>query len=371
VTTVGRSRSVSDLTHLRNPWGWLLVVPVTLIVLFNVANLVNDIPQLQYGGRVGDWYYWGRVNVEDPYPWEWVRWSPPAVWFSATIQPWAYPLVFLANLVAIATLPWRVALVFALSFPFWAGQLGGSFIPMIVVAAWHAIEGRRFGIVAFVLIAALIPRPIMLPVLGVLLWRYSLARWTLLGGAVFVVGYSLAVGQLDDWLIRLAEVQGDQYNLSPSALIGAWWYPIGLALAAFLTWKGWYGLASLAISPYLFSTYLLFGLLDLRRLRSKPNHLERRDRRVADGPVAAGVLPHHELDVIGRREAHDGPRPLGDAEAGVADLHFVRPWDGGAVLHNEQLPLAGCIRVPEHAARAVEHAVLGSGDGEAGCIGHG
>lgn len=43
------------------------------------------------------------------------------------------------------------------------------------------------------------------------------------------------------------------------------WVPIGLALAAWLTWKGRLGYASLAASPYWLPYYLLFALLELVR----------------------------------------------------------------------------------------------------------
>jgi hypothetical protein len=172
------------------------------------------------------------------------------------------------NLLAVATLPWRVALVSILLWPFWESQLHGSFTPLIFVSAWHALEGRTWGTVAFCTFAAFIPRPLMLPVLVVLLWRYPVARWAFIGAGVFVLAYSLAVGQLDDWVLRLVAVPAEQpYNIAPSALIGSWWVPIGLALGAVLTWRGWYGLASLAVQPYLFTSYLLMGVLDLRLSR--------------------------------------------------------------------------------------------------------
>lgn len=273
---MGATDNVSVMDHaLPRPldWRWLLVVPLTLFVLLNVASMVNILPQLPtWGGRAGDWYHWGQVDIHDPYAWEWVRWSPPAVWLQATVQPWAYPVVFAANLLSLLLLPWRVALVFLLFWPFWSAQLQGSFMPMIVVAAWNALEGKRWAVVAFCCVAVLIPRPLMLPVLGVLLWRYPAARWALLGTTVFVVSYSLAVGQMDDWVARMLTVGADQpFNVSPSALIGAWWYLIGFALAGWLTWKGWYGLASLAISPYLLTYYLSIALVDLKRSsKSRP-----------------------------------------------------------------------------------------------------
>jgi hypothetical protein len=53
-------------------------------------------------------------------------------------------------------------------------------------------------------------------------------------------------------------------NLAPSHWIGVAWVPIGIALAAFFTWKGRLGLACLAASPYVLPYYLLMGFLELR-----------------------------------------------------------------------------------------------------------
>ncbi len=53
------------------------------------------------------------------------------------------------------------------------------------------------------------------------------------------------------------------YNFGPSAWIGLAWVPIGLALAAWLTWRGRLGFASVAASPYWFGYYLLMLFLEI------------------------------------------------------------------------------------------------------------
>jgi hypothetical protein len=66
-------------------------------------------------------------------------------------------------------------------------------------------------------------------------------------------------------------------NLGPSALIGWAWVPIGLALGAWLTWKGRLGLASLAVSPYVLPYYLVMILLELSPLVARTIHVADED----------------------------------------------------------------------------------------------
>lgn len=250
----------------------LLIVGVpaaALLVVWNFAGVLHTVSMLPNAGRISDWFYWGWVDPMDPYAWEWVRWSPPAVWAMTVIQPWALPIVMAAHVAVLGFLrPWWVIGVVLLSWPFWEDFLAGGTVVFCFVAAWTALRGSRAGMVAFVILAALIPRPIMLPVLAYLLWTRPESRWWFAGAAAFVAAYSLAVGQLDDWVLRMIEVGAEQqFNLSPSALIGPWWYPVGLALGVWLTVKGRLGLASLVVSPYLSMYYLLFGLLELQSNR--------------------------------------------------------------------------------------------------------
>ena len=108
------------------------------------------------------------------------------------------------------------------------------------------------------------PRPIMLPALAWLLWRQPWTRWPFVGIAVVSLLGAFATGWLDEWigaLFRGGMAETTSWlNLSPSRFIGAWWLLIGVPLAAWLTWRGRLGLASLAVSPYLLPYYLLFGV---------------------------------------------------------------------------------------------------------------
>lgn len=257
------------------PWvaRWLAVAPVVLLapvlallVYWNFAGLLYTLGALPHAGTVGDWFYWGWVNPADPYAFEWVRWSPPSVAVMGFLHPWAIWPVIIAHVAVLAFLrDWRVIAIVLLTWPFWEDALNGGVTTFAFVAGWTAIEGSSLGVAAFVLLAVLVPRPLMLPVLGWLAWHRSLARWFIAVGAFSVVGVSLAMNQLGPWLQRLMEIgTPPTFNLAPSAWIGGWWPVLGLPLAAWLTVRGRFGLASLAASPYLHLYYLLFGLLELR-----------------------------------------------------------------------------------------------------------
>ena len=168
---------------------------------------------------------------------------------------------------ALAMPSWPMRLLALGSWPFAVDLQHGAMITILVcVAAW-ALRGSRAAGIAFVILSLLSPRPLMLPIVGFLLWRHPGLR---LPTVIIVPVYLLAVlatGYADDWLGMLRRSSLDMYvsplNLSPSRFIGSAWIPVGLALAAGLVILGKPGLAALAASPYLLPHYLLFALLDL------------------------------------------------------------------------------------------------------------
>lgn len=250
-------------------WRWLLVPPVALLLYWNFAGVAYTVGAMNRFGEIGDWHYWGQVDPVNPYAWEWVRWSPPAVWLWTTLNPFGWVMIA-AHFAVLAFLrPWWVIPVVLLFWPFWEDTLAGTDLTFAFVSAWTALNGSRIGGAAFVIHSAFIPRPLMLPVLAYLLVKRPEMRWWFAGAVLFVLGYSLAVGQLDDWALRMIDNAkvSSLANLSPSAWIGWWWIPIGLALSVWFTVKGRFGLASLAISPYIGMYYLMMGLLELRQVK--------------------------------------------------------------------------------------------------------
>lgn len=277
------------------------VLRLAIVVAFALWN-VWWLQQLAAWAAVGlpqnDWSLLAAVDPAAPYVGGGFHWSVPAAWlWAGLVVPLGFPLWVALHFAALATIrDWRVAALALLTFPFWFDVAGGNMVTFAFVAAWHALAGRRLGIVAFVVLAALIPRPIMLPVLAWLLWRSGTARYAFAAAAAVVVAAGLWTGTLGTWLGLMLAANGEMhasFSVGPSALIGAAWLPIGLVLGAWLTMRGRLGLASLAISPYLIHYYLVFGLLELRR----PEVLQRQPAEL--GRVPGAAVHRVQLDVVG------------------------------------------------------------------------
>jgi hypothetical protein len=154
--------------------------------------------------------------------------------------------------------------VFA-SYPFWFDVQTGNLMTFVTLAGLLALRGSRAATAAFLVLAVLVPRPLMLPLAAWLLWHRPATR---LPFVVFFVAHAVVVvwlGYGQDWLAALTDVNAElanAYNFGPSRFIGEWWIPIGLALAAWLTWRGNLGFASLVISPYWLPYYFLMLVLE-------------------------------------------------------------------------------------------------------------
>lgn len=253
----------------RPRWAFAAVIVIALVLN---ALLVYQQLQVLFDPLAGVDYFWTIVPVTqmaNPYDIASYLWSPVAVPLLTVIVALGWPAWLALHFLAVALLrPWWLAGLVLLSWPFWF-DLGVSNVgTFIFVAAWWALRGNRPATLLFFAMAVLMPRPLMLPLTVWLLWQRP---WTRLAFAVMFIGHLLLVlgsGFADEWWIRLSAVAGHELahplNVGPSHVLGAAWIPIGLALAAWLTWKGRLGWASLAASPYLFPFYLLFGLLELR-----------------------------------------------------------------------------------------------------------
>jgi len=191
----------------------------------------------------------------------------------------------------------RITALLLVAFPFWHDALSGNVLVFVLLAAWWALRGNRLATFAYLALCLLMPRPLMAPVAVWLLWQRP--EWRLPFAAMFGVHAVavLATGLADDWARMLLNATsafyGHPLNWAPSRWIGAAWMVAGLPLAAWLTWKGRLGLASLAASPYLFPYYFLFGLLDVEQnarpaaCRALPSDCGRVGRqREASGKVA-------------------------------------------------------------------------------------
>jgi hypothetical protein len=253
----------------------LMLVGVALVPLaaVNAVGLAQTgLWLIRHGGTGGDWLNLSALSVADPYAVEAYRWSPPAAWIWATaVVPLGLPLWQALHLGALMLLrDWRVILLALLSWAFWQDLANGNVMTFVVVSAWWALRGNTVGAVAFLALSVLVPRPLMLPVLAWLLVKQPRVRLWFAFLAVLVIGLALASGQMGDWMERTLVTGRDElgsiWNIGPSRIIGPIWVPIGIGLAAALAMKGWLGIASVVIGPYLFPYYMLMGLLDVPRL---------------------------------------------------------------------------------------------------------
>ena len=157
----------------------------------------------------------------------------------------------------------------------------------VVVSAWWALRGNSFATGAYLALSVLVPRPLMLPVLAWLLWKRRSARLWFLAISVLVVGLALVSGQWAGWVDRMIITGRDElstvWNIGPSRLLDLLWIPLGLSLAIGLAWKGWLGMASIVISPYLFPYYMLMGLLDTPRLLGDRSSVRRPHAKPSPG----------------------------------------------------------------------------------------
>ena len=170
-------------------------------------------------------------------------------------------------------LPWRVAVLALLAWPFWEDVYNANVMTFVFVAGWLAINGNRWGTMAYLLLTALVPRPLMLPLLVWILWRQPWARGPAAIGLVACVGLTLATGEAAGFVAALARggnMIEFERNYGPSRWFGWAWLVVGVPLAVWLVWMGRIGFASLAVSPYLLPYHFIVALWETARTRDKP-----------------------------------------------------------------------------------------------------
>jgi hypothetical protein len=119
---------------------------------------------------------------------------------------------------------------------------------------------------------------LVLPIVAWLLWKQPGLRWPFVFMFAAHAGLVLVSGWGDEWIGRLltsTDEIGSAFNVGPTALIGPWWFLIGIPLGAWLFWQGWVGLAGLAVTPYVLPYYLMLAPVrphDVRTMRPKHPH---------------------------------------------------------------------------------------------------
>lgn len=202
-------------------------------------------------------------------------WSPVAAYVLQLITPLGLTLWRILTVVwALAMPTWRLRLLVLVSGPFWLDFATGNIVTLIFLSAAWSLRGSRIATAGFLVLAVLIPRPLMVPIVLWLLWHRP--EWRVPFSALVVVHAALVLttGLGPEWIsTTLAvgpEIQTTSWNLSPTRWLGWWWLLLGVPLAAWFTWKGRLGIAGLVASPYIWPYYLLFALQDVSRSPASP-----------------------------------------------------------------------------------------------------
>jgi uncharacterized protein (DUF697 family) len=242
-----------------------------LLASYVLVNLIIIPQTVLLGTNVGqDWALWIAVaESSNPYQTDTIVpfvWSPlMAPVMSAVVAvgywPWAA-----AHIVAVLFLraPLLIGLVLV-SYGFWFDVAQGNTLTFSLVAGMLALRGSRCGGIAFFALFVLMPRPLMAPLAVWLLWR---DRSLVVPVAAMVVGHAAAAvasGWGMAWIQAMASYSGPPVTYGFAFLLGAWWLPVALPLAAWLTWRRHFGWAGLAVSPYVLPQYLVWPLVELAR----------------------------------------------------------------------------------------------------------
>jgi hypothetical protein len=246
---------------------------IAVLVIINLVGLYANLQAFLHADIGFDWVTFERAgrnvfgeNLYNGPTGATFRYSPFVAMFFAAITPLGYLGWTALHLGALLALPRRMALLALVTFPFWNDVYNGNTMTFVFVAAVAALTGSRLGTIAFLALCLLIPRPLMLPVLGYLLWTRR--EWVLPFTAMFII-HAVAVwltGWGPEWignLTRDAQPLNNRGTFGPSLILGWWYAPIGLVLAAWLTVKGRLGIASVVVQPYWLSHYFIMLLLEL------------------------------------------------------------------------------------------------------------
>ena len=193
-------------------------------------------------------------------------WSPVAAWIMAAVSLVGYWPWVVAR-VAAALLLFRTPLLMGLvllSYSFWFDVAQGNTVSLVFVAGVLALQGSRPASLAYLGMLLLMPRPLMAPLAIWLLW-HDRSLWRPFA-ALFILHAALVLssGNAVPWLeVMLSHDLAPGITMGPTAWVGRWWLLAGIPIAAWLTWRGHIGWASLAVSPYITPQYPLVVLWEL------------------------------------------------------------------------------------------------------------
>lgn len=260
----------------RGAVAWYWPALLALVAAANALLVAREIGVLLSPERAYDYRVLLHASrLLDPFAVPQYLWSPYAAWIIGPLLSLGFIPWCLLHLGALALLR-RPLLIIAVgvSWPFWFDLTVGNVLIFVAVAAYHASRGNRVAIVAVLLITALAPRPLMLPLVGWLLWRQPMARKWL--AAILILHLTLLIGTgfLVEWAVQVgthaySEIY-NSWNVGLSRILGpALGVLISLPLAFVLTLRRHLGWASVAASYYGFPMYWLMLLLELAPARAE------------------------------------------------------------------------------------------------------
>ena len=237
-------------------------------LVFGALNLGVSLAFTLPGPDNDDWRLWeklpeaiasGTIYATDPLPF---AWSVPAAYLMAGVTMIGYWPLFALHYLALLLLrrtPLLMGLA-AVSWPVWIDASEGNTLTFTFVAGLLALRGSRPAAVVYLALCVLIPRPVQFPLAVWLLWKMPELRLPAIAMGAAVLAASF--GQIEAWMGALREYTAP-FNAGPTHFVGAWWFIVGIPLAAWLTWRGRVGWAGLAISPYIMPYYFLTLLWEL------------------------------------------------------------------------------------------------------------
>lgn len=264
-STAGLRRVVA-----RVPWRFVLLasyVGVNLILIPQKIVLSPDVPvdwqlirQLPTAVGCGTVYAIESDGVR-------FLWSPVMAWLMAGVAvlgywPWVAAHVAAAFLVRSPVL----VLLLLVSYGFWFDTAQGNIVVFLGVAAMLALQGIRWGRLAFLALMILAPRPLGVPLGLWLLWS-DRTLWKP-ASLMFIAHLALVAlsGLGLEWFGAMVSSDlAPGITVGPTAWFGRWWLIAGIPLAIFLAKRGLFGWAGLAMSPYVTPQYVLWPLIDLVR----------------------------------------------------------------------------------------------------------
>lgn len=247
---------------LPRPLSLPLLIGLALVAWVNVGLSIR----VMLTGTPADWGTFVAITqAGSPFDVPLWRWSPVAAVLFEWIVPMGLVVWRALHIAAVFLIPdwrWRIGLLIA--WPLWWDVIAGNVMIFVVVAAYWALRRHPAGIIATLILALLIPRPFMVPLVMWILWTDR--RWILPFAGLFAI-HALAVWQTGfggEWISRLvssgAELTHPE-NIAPSAIFGWWWVLGALPLAVWAYLRGWIGLSAVLVQPYWFPYYLLLAPL--------------------------------------------------------------------------------------------------------------